>query len=117
MTNSSKIANRLAKHQCDNSHWHFPLMGGRAGACQVYPRPFCAQICLGLEDEFARRQINAVQLGHLDAIRGFMEVHEPHPNDDVVNMEHLHSGRDFYDDISGKWLDKDLVITAMCLDI
>ena len=73
MTNSPKIANRLATYQCDNSHWHSPLMGGRASACQVYPRPFCAQIRLGLKDELAKRQINAVQPGHLDAIiRGLM---------------------------------------------
>lgn len=55
MTNSPRIASRLARFQCDNTHWHTPLMNGRASACQVYPRKFCAEICPGLKEEFAVR--------------------------------------------------------------
>ena len=32
-------------------------------------------------------------------------------------MEHLYSGKDFYDDVSGKYLDKTLAIKARCLEI
>ena len=61
MTNSPKIANRLAKFQCDRSHKHIPLMNGRASACQIYPRPFRAQSCIGLKGGSRTRTIGAVQ--------------------------------------------------------
>ena len=34
-------------------------MNGRASACQVYPRKFCAEICPGLKDELARLKVAA----------------------------------------------------------
>ena len=105
MTNSPKIANRLAKFQCDHSHKHIPLMNGRASACQIYPRPFCAQICIGLKEELRSRTIGAIQQP-IDAIRELLEVYEPHPHSDRETMEHLYSGKEFYDDLSGKWLEK-----------
>ena len=101
LTNSPKIANRLAKYQCDYSHQHLPLMYGRASACQVYPRPFCAQICIGLREELKDKTIGAVQ-PPVDAIRELLEVYEPHPHDDRETMEFLYSGKEFYDDLSGK---------------
>ena len=107
MTNPPRIANRLAKFQCDGSHWHIPLMNGRASACQIYPREFCAQICLGLKDELAAKQLGSVTLGALDVLKELLEVFEAHPHDDDaakdrITMENLHSEMDFYDDISGK---------------
>ena len=69
MTNSQKIANRLARFQCDRSHLHIPLMNGRAGACQVYPRRFCAEICLGLKEELMAKQLGSFTLESVDVIR------------------------------------------------
>ena len=66
---------------------------GRAIACQVYPRLFCAQICLGLKEELVKRHIGSIDHHGLDAIRELMEVFEPQPHDDRVNMEHLYSGK------------------------
>ena len=98
MTNSPKIANILAKFQCDGSHWHIPLMNGRASACQIYPREFCAQICLGLKDELAAKQLGGITLGTLDVLQELLEVFESHPHDDDAakdraTMEHLYSGK------------------------
>eukprot|EP00973_Karenia_brevis_P057835 8051417-Karenia_brevis.AAC.1 len=46
MTNAMGIAKELTeKGQCDNSHQHAPLIGGRAKACEVYPPDFCRAIC------------------------------------------------------------------------
>ena len=110
MTNSIEIANGLARFQCDGSHWHIPLVNGRASACQVYTREFCAQICLGLKDELAAKHLGGITLGTLDVMRELLEVFEPHPHDaeaanDRATMEYLYSGKEFWDDISGKWLE------------
>ena len=123
MTNCPKIANRLAKFQCDGSHWHIPLMNGRASACQVYPREFCAQICLGLKDELVAKQLGSVTLGTLDVMQELLEVFfEPHPHDDAAardraTTEHLYSGKEFYDDISENCLEKDRAIEARRLEL
>ena len=122
MTNSPTIANRLAKFQCDGSHWHIPLVNGRASACQVYPREFCAQICLGLKDELAAKQLGGINLGTLDVMQELLEVFEPHPHDteaatDRATMEYLYSGKEFWDDLSGKWLEKNRAIEARRLEL
>ena len=122
MTNSPRIANRLAKFQCDNSHWHVPLVNGRAKACQLYPRRFCAEICLGLKEELTARAIGGVSVDGADVIRALLEIYEVHPHDeeaakDKATMEYLYSGREFFDDISGKSLDKDMAIEARRLEI
>ena len=83
-----------------------PLLNGRASACQVYPRRFCAQICLGLKEELAAKQIGSIAIDSLDVVHELLEVFEPHPHDeeavrDRATMEHLYSGKEFYDDIRG----------------
>ena len=98
MTNSPRIANRLARFQCDNSHEHIPLMNGRASACQVYPRKFCAEICLGLKKELTAKCLGSFKLDTLDVVKELLEVFEAHPHDDEATrdremMEHLHSGK------------------------
>ena len=123
MTNSPKIANRLARFQRNSSHWHIPLMNGRASACQVYPRKFCAEICLGLKEELASTALGSVsKLDTLDVVRELLEVFEQHPHDNEAAkereyMEHLYSGREFFDDVHGKALDKDLAIEARRLEL
>ena len=102
------IINRLAKFQCDSSHTHIALMNGRASACQVYPRKFCAQLCFGLKDELNERAIGSIQAAPscLDVFKELLEVCEPHPHEDTENMKYLHSGKEFFDDVHGKWLEK-----------
>ena len=52
MTNSMCIVRELiAQGNCDNSHRHAPPIGGRAGACEVYPPEFCRNICRGLKNQ------------------------------------------------------------------
>ena len=58
----------------------------------------------------------------MDVIGELLEVLEPHPNDedaarDRASMEHLYSGKEFYDDVHGKWLNKDMAIEARRLEI
>ena len=63
-------------------------MNGKASACQIYPCPFCSQICFGLKDELVARHIGGLPL------------------------EHVYSRKEFYDDEHGKLLNKDMAIEA-----
>ncbi len=42
---------------------------------------------------------------------------EPHPHDDTKYMEYLHTGKEFFDDVHGKWLDKSRAIEARTLEL
>ena len=138
MTNSLCISKRLSRFQCDHSHQHIPLMNGRAGACQVYPRNFCAQLCLGLKEELAKGAIAEVHAHSAinptmaamapqhstpdkhtcaEVIRELLEVLEPHPHEDTEYMQYLYSGKEFFDDVHGKWLEKDRAIEARRLEL
>ena len=71
---------------------------------------------MGLKEELRLRTIGAVQQP-IGAIRDLLEVYEPHPHDDRETMEFLCSGKEFYDDLSGKWLEKDRAIEARRLEL
>ena len=90
MTNSPQIANRLANFQCVGSHWHIPLMNGRASACQVYPRAFCAQIYLELKQELVAKQVGSVSLDTVYIIGELLGVFGPHPHADDADAERIH---------------------------
>ena len=75
MTNSPCIANRLAKFQCPGDHEHIPLINGRAGPCQIYPRKFCSQICIGLKEELAGRAIGSLARDYVDPIKELLSVY------------------------------------------
>ncbi len=70
-------------------------MDGRASACQVYPRKFCSEICLGLNEEMSAKQLGSFKLDTLDVMRELLEIFGPHPHDDdaaaeQTYMEHLY---------------------------
>ena len=97
-------------------------MNGRASACQVYPRAFCAQICLGLKQELAAKRVDSVSLETVDVIGELFEILEPHPHADDADaerasMENLYSGKEFYDDVHGKHLNKEMAIEAGRLEL
>eukprot|EP00973_Karenia_brevis_P039717 5482375-Karenia_brevis.AAC.1 len=55
MTNSICIAREITtRGQCDGKHVHAPLMGGRAKACEVYPKEFCRSICRGIRAQLKK---------------------------------------------------------------
>ena len=120
MTNPPCIANRLARFQCPGGHGHVPLMNGRAGPCQIYHRKFCTQVCLGLKDELAKRapgRIDNVAKSVVDPILELLSVYEAHPYEEKVDMSNLYSGKDFFDDVHGKLLNKEMATEARRLEI
>lgn len=63
------------------------------------------------------KQLGSFTLDTVDVIRELLEVFEQSPHDDDAArdrevMEHLYSGKEFFDDVHGKWLDKDRAIEA-----
>ena len=63
------------------------------------------------------KQLSNFTLDSVDVIRELLEVLEQSPHDDEAardreTMEHLYSGKEFYGDVHGKWLDKDRAIGA-----
>ena len=63
------------------------------------------------------KQLGSFTLESVDVIRELLEVFEPHPHDDEAaadraTMEYLYSGKEFFDDISNKWLEKNRAIEA-----
>ena len=127
-TNSSKVGKALRNMQCDGSHRHVHLTGGRARACQVYPEKFCKFICAAIKEQLVedrkfakgkdvtREMINLVQADkrHHEgtAGEGLNAVSK-----DLNAVESLYSNVDFYDDISGKELDHKMAAEARRLEI
>ena len=69
----------LRRAQCDGSHLHGQLIGGKAKACEVYPDPFVELICEGilkeLEDvKWRDRVAEKFDIG--DAIEKIMSITE-----------------------------------------
>ena len=68
MTNSKQLAEILRQAQCDGSHRHEQLEGGKAKQCEVYPDKFVQLICTALKREIAdakwrRRIIEKFDIG------------------------------------------------------
>ena len=51
MTNSKHLAEILRQAQCDGSHRHEQLVGGKAKQCEIYPERFDQLICTIIKRE------------------------------------------------------------------
>ena len=113
LTNSPILAEVLRRAQCQGLHRHQHLIGGRASACQVYPRKFVELIGRSFEKEItdARwRDGMAAKMGVLkslgvinpDDFQKSMEklmavvekVEPPHEPGGSMNFAELHAGRE-----------------------
>ena len=95
LTNSPHIAKWLSL-KCSQDHRHVSLVGGRAKACEVYPRQLCEAMLQGLKDQLVD---DGMQLAD-----GTL-LHTGHDEDG----EHWD---EYTDDISGLPLRSDLVAKA-----
>ena len=101
MTNAIKLAERL-QWDCSGDHRHVLLLGGgRARRAQAYPDELCKQITIGLRDQMIYDQrLGEGMIGAVDKVDDFRINHA------------LYTDAEFYDDISGRPLPKELVIKA-----
>ena len=71
--------------------------------------------------ELAAKRAGGLTIDTLDVVGELLEVLEPHPHDEAADdratMEYLYSGKEFYDDINGKLLEKDMAIEARRLEL
>ena len=65
MTSSPCIAAELEK-QCDGSHKHIHLVGGRAAAAAIYPEALCQAICRGFIRQKKQDASRQVATGRMD---------------------------------------------------
>ncbi len=140
MTNSKNIAEVLRMAQCMGTHAHEPLLDGKAGPCQEYPKKFVELVCCGIRkeiDDIRWRHRVAKELDITGTVSALMEITEklheersavrlpqseshpvpPHEEDDHARYEELYRDCDFYDDISGAKLDKKLATEARRTEI
>ena len=104
MTNCKFIAQKLAL-KCNKDHRHVPLMGGRAGPCEVYPQALCEAILAGL-----RNQLRADCKRNMDGT--FNLVCHEEDDCEVMRERLMHVWDEYTDDISGQPLRSDLVAKA-----
>ena len=128
LTNSGHLVSILSKAQCDGSHRHIPLEGGKAKACEVYTEHFCDAVCMATsleirDEEWMQKvheKISEVEmLGSLEEVRQkFDKMVEPDEEaDELQRYRDIYHEREFVDDISGAVLDRELAIRARKLEM
>lgn len=116
LNNSPRVANRLLKAQCRKDHRHVTLFNGRPKACEIYPKEFCEEICRGIHDEILHKVSRAPKCPVLAALIHAVVKGEANPHEEEFSSyEELYHDKEFFDDISGHWLDKTRAIKARML--
>ena len=98
LTSSAEIARNLDK-RCDKSHWHQPLVSGRAVKAGEYSQGLCQAICRGLVKQI---ELDHKNLRMLLNLRATDIVHGDMPQEED---EHTEATARAWDDVSGKELD------------
>ena len=125
LTNSPNIADALRPRQCDRSHRHVKLVGGKAKKCEVYPEQFCWEVLVA---SAADQKENGKKLHHIFDITEDMEKimqvipqgpSQPSPHDAEQQDAHdcLYDNVHFFDDLTGHKLEKERAIAARKLEI
>ncbi len=124
LTNSHAIHTLLREAQCRGDHWHMVLLDGRAGPCQEYPKKFSRLICEGIKRELDtvkwKKELHEIfdisqPFGKLMQLQAKMDELPVPPEEDPFDK--LYNDCDFYDDISGAYLDKELAVKARKLEM
>ena len=123
MTNSTKLACRLMKAQCQGDSKHIPLSNFSAKPCQDYPVAFCDKMCLAAKEEVLSREkgedsnMTCNILKVVTQSQGNKGKTNIHPHDDADGHLHQYHGQEFYDDVHGAPLEKDRAIAARKLEM
>jgi hypothetical protein len=106
MTNAECVAEELQR-RCDGGHEHQPLVGGRAGHAQEYPRELCRAVCRGLAKQMKmdNRKLKPI-LGLEKGVTGGGEdwAKKQHDKEEETMVA--------WDDITGMQLDPKMVMEA-----
>ena len=100
-------------------HAHTHLINFKAKECEVYLDKFCQDICLGVKGEIAdkasRSRNTEQQLMKIISEAINKEAKAPH--DDTEEYEWLYSGKEFHDDFTREYMDKDRAIATRKLEM
>ena len=115
MTNSIRIAQRLRKAQCTNGHEHTQLINFNAKQCEVYPGKFCKDVCSGIKEEINDKPTKRANIDTfiLNMKNEQLNEQEESLHDDTADYTCLYEGKEFYDDITGEYLDKKRATAAL----
>ena len=93
LTNSHRIARRMLKGaHAKGKHVHASLIGGRAKACEIYPKDFCMQLCLGLRYQLDKDRESRRIAGGSDVSAVFAKlVEEEAIRHEYSSMAHIFS--------------------------
>ena len=88
----------------DEHHRHVQLVGGKAKACQIYPRDFCRAVCQGVASEKKLRELGMQSVDILSVD----EIMSVDPSQEI----HEYVGEEAFDDTSGSQLVPSMVAAA-----
>jgi hypothetical protein len=123
ISNSAALLRELSKYQCKGAHQHMHLTGGKAKACQKYTEEFCKVVCQTVMNEKNKTEgthglLGKLSLGPAEAKDVTMAINElmkadPHKDEN----ETLYDPYDFFDDVTGHDLDRDMATAARQLEM
>ena len=122
LTNSPIIAAAVGK-LCDGNHRHVHLVSGRAGPAARYTDQFCRTVCRALQAQLAadarkhEQLVKEMQVEVNQTVREICAAY-PHCDDETESWQAQGAGvTSFFDDISGRELDPDLVAAAQLEEV
>ena len=126
----------MKRAQCQKLHQHQHLIGGRASACQVYPRKFVELIGDSIQKEIADARCRdgmASKLGVLKSLgvinpedfqqsmeklmAAIEKIEPPHEPEVSASFAKLYADHEFVDDMTGMPLDHSMAVTARKMEI
>ena len=118
MSNSPEVLKSVSRRcvngdpsKKDEHHRHVQLTGGKAKACQVYPRAFCRAVCQGVASEKKLRELGMMSVDVM-SVAEMMGVMGEKAQGDPSQELHEHVGEEAFDDTSGAPLVPSLVAEA-----
>ena len=125
LTNSKAIAEMLRQAQCEGSHRHVKLIGGKAKACEEYPEEFCEKVCKAamkekMDAEGHTKFLNLVgmKIAKCEEATTLIQQLTAHPHvDEGHTEENLYNDFEFVDDVTGGRLDQKLAMKARKLEM
>ena len=122
-TNSKHIAEVLRLAQCQGAHAPEPLVGGRAKACDVFVKLMVEGTKKYIQDaKWTRALADKFDIGpaleKLMKITTALEALEPpHELEGDADFRKVYEGSEFYHDVTGVLLDRELAIKARRVEV
>ena len=122
MTNSACLARRFTRFQRRGQHDHAHLINYGVGPCQGHTGEFYDGTYHAVKEEFLK-QIASDICNLVSKVLNIVNSHFNdtqmlfHPHDEFEGHKQLHHGMEYYDDVYGKPLEKNMAIQARKLEM